>query len=563
MKCPYFSFSAATKRCLNLPVFTAFGIVLTLGLVGCSDPQETAVESLKEMRYGFSVDDYLLAAEAGDFAAIRLFQEAGMEPDSVDAAGNTALMRAAAGGRLELVEKFLDAGADPRAKNAAGRTPLMFSAEGGREDVLRALLERGADLTETDQEGWTALKLAAFNGRADVVELLAGKVGQETLDQVLLVASFKGDTAVIDQLLNHGAYINTRSPEDLTPLMIAAQAGHEDAVKLLLQSQANPYALDDSEHTAADLALAAGHVELSDMLLDPTSVLEVAESGADADSLLVEGNPLISEMAISDALHAFNGGESPAPEEGEDAVSAAAGSDISEQSMPIQKPGGKPRMASINGRVIGNETEVPVEMALTDTLSIGSSGEPVTTSRDGVVVAPTSKDAVQSLQMKSYREEPLPVMLKGVESGKGEAATAQVRVLSSHDATPVTVKEGEIIPGTDLKIASMDSKFISSKMGKGALVDVSSIMVEDTKSGAKHLLVKDVPGRSTETYATLNLPGSPFDYVVKNGDVFRAVTAEDGEQDYEVLDVRPTQVVIRNVGTEEVVTVNRDGIAMR
>ena len=80
----------------------------------------------------------------------------------------------------------------------------------------------------------------------------------------------------------------------------------------------------------------------------------------------------------------------------------------------------------------------------------------------------------------------------------------------------------------------------------------------------KHMLVKDVPGRSSATYATVIVPGSPYQYVVKDGDRFRAVVPEAGEeQDFEVLDVRPTQVVIRNVNTDEVLTVNRDGLAMR
>jgi ankyrin repeat protein len=527
----------------SFPTFLgAFGLMSLLALSGCSDPQEKAVTSLEDLRYGFSVDDYLLAAEAGDLAAMELFREAGMEIDVADASGNTALMRAAAGGRLELVESLLDAGADPRARNQVGRTPLMFSAESGRTDVLRKLLSRGSELRDRDKEGWTALKLAAFKGRPEAVELLAGKGDQETLDQALLVACFKGDTAVIDQLLNHGAYINARSPENLTPLMIAAQAGHEDAVKFLLQNQANPYALDELEQTAANLAEKSGHENLRDLLLDPTSILEVAESGHDIDSLLVENNPLIAEAAISDALLAINGGESPQAE-AVGLTERAPDEVLVEESMPTRKQDDR-RLASINGRTIGAASEK------TDVAEPGVPENP----------ANVISDAVDSLRMKNYREEPLPVMLKGVAS---EGGIAQVRVLSSRGNEPVPVKAGDLIPGTNLKVASMDAKFISSKMGKGELVDVSSILVEDTDSGAKHLLVKDVPGRSTETYATLVLPGSPFEYVVKNGDVFRAVTAGDGEQDYEVLDVRPTQVVIRNVATEEVVTVNRDGIAMR
>lgn len=539
---------------------------LLLGAVllsGCSDPEKTAVESLEELRYAFSVDDYLLAAEAGDFSAVRLFHDAGMAVDQPDESGTTALMRAATGGRLELVESLLDGGADPMATNDAGRTPLMFAAEGGSADVVRLLLSRGGQLESRDQEGWTALKLAAFNGRADVVELLAPKVDEETLDQVLLVAAFKGDPAVIDQLLNHGAYINTRSPENLTPLMIAAQAGKTDAVKLLLQNRANPYAIDNSEKTAANLAEEAGHLSLSELLLDPTSILEVAENGGAMDDPLMDADPEMVESAIADALDALAGGESPAPEA--NTLAALSEEEPVDATMPIKSTEQSPRLASINGRTIGTEAVSSGGNSSTPTsTAAGNSRAPVevsnSTSATSSAPTPAIENPVAALSMKDYREEPLPIMLKGVES---DAETAKVRVLSSRDSAPVDIKQGEVIPGTSLKVASMDAKSISSKMGKGNVVDVSSIMVEDTRTGMKHLLVKDQPGRSSDTYATLTLPGSPFEYVVKNGDVFRANNGADGEQDFEVLDVRPTQVVIRNMDTEEVLTVHRDGIAMR
>ena len=543
-------------------------LIGTVFLSGCSDPEKTAVESLEELRYAFSVDDYLLAAEAGDFSAIRLFHDAGMAVDHPDESGTTALMRAASGGRLELVESLLDGGADPMASNDAGRTPLMFAAEGGSADVVRLLLSRGGQLESRDREGWTSLKLAAFNGRADVVELLAPKVDEETLDQVLLVAAFKGDPAVIDQLLNHGAYINTRSPENLTPLMIAAQAGKTDAVKLLLQNRANPYAIDNSEKTAANLAEEAGHLSLSELLLDPTSILEVAENGGAMDDPLMDADPEMVESAIADALDALAGGESPAPEA--NTLAAQSEEEPVDATMPIRSTEQAPRLASINGRLLGVETVSTEDSFATSTPTStpkdGSSDSgPVesnhsTGAQGSPAASAVGDNPVAALSMKDYREEPLPIMLKGVE---GDAETARVRVLSSRDSDPVDIKQGEVIPGTSLKVASMDAKSISSKMGKGNVVDVSSIMVEDTRTGMKHLLVKDQPGRSSDTYATLTLPGSPFEYVVKNGDVFRANNGAEGEQDFEVLDVRPTQVVIRNMDTEEVLTVHRDGIAMR
>ena len=536
---------------------------LSMGFTGCSDPQKEAIRSLEEKRYAFTVEDLMLAAEAGDLEAIRLFREAGQDLNAADAEGNTALMRAAAGGRIELVDILLAAGGDPRAANGKGRTPLMFAAEKGRVEILRTLLTRGADVAAADPEGWSALKLAAYEGHGDAVGLLASRVEQSALDQVLLVASFKGDPEVIAQVLKRGAYVNTRSPDNLTPLMIAASAGYLEAVKMLIRQQANPYALDDEEHTAANLADAAGHAELRDFLLDPTALLEVVESGVSTPDAGTVKDPAMSEAEIVKTLGALVG-EAPSVVNA-DAKTASSGL-VASGTTPAAGSAPTTEAQTVSGAAVSVPNSGGAAVAGASTAaSVPQNGEGrALASINGRVLesatAEGSAQPVASLKMQSYREAPLPIMLKGVESSTG---TAQVRVLSGRDQAPVAVREGEVIAGTSYKVTSMDSKFISSKMGKGTMVDVSQVMVEDTRSGAKHLLIKDVPGRSGDTYATLTLPGSPFEYVVKNGDVFRAMTKEGGEQDYEVLDVRPTQVVIRNVSTDEVVTVNREGIAMR
>ncbi|NNE94185.1 MAG: ankyrin repeat domain-containing protein [Verrucomicrobiales bacterium] len=479
----------------------AAAISFTVLFTSCSDPQTSAIKTLKKNQYEFTADDFLVAAASEDFQAMQLFLDGGMEIDAIDAGGNTALLQAATNGRRMAAEMLLKAGADPRHTNSLGRTALIGAAEKGHTDVVRLLLGRGADPMSKDLEGWNALSAAAFNGQANTVELLAGHADQEMLDDSLLVACFKGEPAVIDHLLNQGAYINTRSPDNQTPLMIAALHGHEDAVRLLLQNQANPYALDSSEATAANLAEANGHEGVRDLILDP-SAWGSSESG---DAL---------EAELAEALDALSGGnvEEVLGDEPEDADLGTDGT---------AKP-----MAGLNGATIRTEND--------------------------------REEAVASaFKLAGYREQPLPVMLKGVEGD-----SAQVRLLSSEDGIPVAVREGELIPGTHYQVTGVETKFISSKQGKGEMVDVSRITVENTNTGARHLLVKDVAGHSSETYAILTSPDSSYRYVVRAGDVFRTVDPTTGERDYQVLDIRPTGVVIKDLVTEEVSTIARDGMAL-
>ena len=47
----------------------------------------------------------------------------------------------------------------------------------------------------------------------------------------------------MDLLLDHGAYVNCRSRDGRTPLMFAVAKGHREAALLLLQRDANRFAL--------------------------------------------------------------------------------------------------------------------------------------------------------------------------------------------------------------------------------------------------------------------------------------------------------------------------------
>lgn len=92
------------------------------------------------------------------------------------------------------------------------------------------------------------------------------------------------------------------------------------------------------------------------------------------------------------------------------------------------------------------------------------------------------------------------------------------------------------------------------------MVDVSRVKVENTQKGSTHFLVKDVSGQTADTYAILTAPNSQYRYVVKAGDVFRTTQPDTGTKDFQVLDIRANGVVIKDLATEEVVTVARDGV---
>ena len=141
-----------------------------------------------------------------------------------------------------------------------------------------------------------------------------------------------------------------------------------------------------------------------------------------------------------------------------------------------------------------------------------------------------------------------------------EGGQAEIRKLGDQGGASVNVQEGGMIPGTNYVVNDVTKKYVSSKEGKGQMVDVSRVEVQDTSTGSTHLLVKDVSGYSSDTYAILTSAGSDYRYVVKTGDVFRTVQPGQGEKDFQVLDIRPNGVVIKDLVTEEVSTISRNGV---
>jgi ankyrin repeat protein len=64
------------------------------------------------------------------------------------------------------------------------------------------------------------------------------------LNEELLTAARKGDLAVVKQLIEKGAAVETKTAYGQTPLFLSAMNGHEDVVRFLLEKGASPNITD-------------------------------------------------------------------------------------------------------------------------------------------------------------------------------------------------------------------------------------------------------------------------------------------------------------------------------
>ena len=156
----------------------------------------------------------LYAAVGGNTAALKglLTEAPGMGVNAADTAGNTALMRAAAGGYTEMVEALLAMpGLDVNAANRDGVTALMRAAKKGHASTVTALLTaRGIDVNLSDEVDNTALMEAATGGHTETVTALLAAPGLD---------------------------VNATSTAGNTALMMAALGGYDKTAYALRRTQ--------------------------------------------------------------------------------------------------------------------------------------------------------------------------------------------------------------------------------------------------------------------------------------------------------------------------------------
>ncbi|MCG2593569.1 ankyrin repeat domain-containing protein [Ramlibacter sp. XY19] len=183
-----------------------------------------------------SYEDFFTAIKQDDARTIDTLLKRGFDPNTVDAAGNVGLFIALSDGALKAADALV---ASPKTRvewrSAKDESPLMIAALRGHLELAKKLIARDADVNKT---GWTPLHYAATGGHLEMIQLL----------------------------LDESAYIDAESPNKTTPLMMAAQYGSTAAVKLLLESGADPTLRNELKLSATDFALRSNRKDAAELI---------------------------------------------------------------------------------------------------------------------------------------------------------------------------------------------------------------------------------------------------------------------------------------------------------
>ena len=116
------------------------------------------------------------------------------------------------------------------------------------------------------------------------------------------LASALGDVEAIDTLVNRGAPIDLRLEDRTTPLMSAATNGRIEAVRLLLEKNADVTLRDSSDQRALDLAISFEHWDTAKILLQTKGVLDHNEAHLLQRLVFSENTDLLREALKAGAM---------------------------------------------------------------------------------------------------------------------------------------------------------------------------------------------------------------------------------------------------------------------
>jgi hypothetical protein len=171
----------------------------------------------------------------------------------------TDFAKAAKFNDVSTVKKLVSAGVNPNILDPNGELMLNLAIKDKSNDVISFLLANQAiDVDISNKFGETPLMIASIDGNFPVVKALV-QGNKAKLDHIgwtpLHYASSRGHLEIAQYLLANGAIVDSLSPGNTTPLMMAVQSGNEQLVKLLLDKGADIQLRNGNGLTAIDIAV--------------------------------------------------------------------------------------------------------------------------------------------------------------------------------------------------------------------------------------------------------------------------------------------------------------------
>ncbi|WP_424244495.1 ankyrin repeat protein [Elusimicrobium posterum] len=161
--------------------------------------------------------------------------------NAVNSKGNTLFIIATGYENVDAINYIYHKGGDVNKANTHnGDTPLLIAARKGNSYLVEILLQAGANVSAVNNYKQTALILAAEAGNKKIVELFIsrGSIAGASADNLFYFVS-RRNTVGVEAMLQSGINPNIKDKVGFTPLYTASAMGEASMVSWLLEYNAN------------------------------------------------------------------------------------------------------------------------------------------------------------------------------------------------------------------------------------------------------------------------------------------------------------------------------------
>jgi ankyrin repeat protein len=267
-----------------------FVLVCLIFVAACKDSSDDAPPApemtknmLKLRGFEFNEDGFFKAIRLNDTIAVKGFFDAGMNPNSKNGVGETALTYAILNAEPKTIKAVADK-ADINMQDNLGQAPLHLSLSKQKQEIFDYLLdEKNADVNvpgaKERLKNQSVLYLAVTRGNEELVQKLLDKgadpniadaEGAVPLAEACIGARLNQN--IIKMLLDKGAKVNHQEKNGATPLIYIAANKQTSAenrqavVKMLLAAGADKKIKDAKGKTALDWSKELGTKDVADLL---------------------------------------------------------------------------------------------------------------------------------------------------------------------------------------------------------------------------------------------------------------------------------------------------------
>jgi len=228
----------------------------------------------------------LEAAARNDIDEVRRLLMMGVDPDSTNEDGLTALHQCCIDDSEEMMKLLVDFGANVNAKDSEQWTPLHAAATCGHLHLVKYLIEKGANLLAVNADNNMPYDICEHEVTLDYIEqqMASRGITQEQIDETRA----QTETEMLEflrQQLNNGVDLNTIKFGDssASALHVASANGYLQVVEFLLENNFNVNINDNDNWQPAHAAVCWQQPDVLEIL---------AQAGADLDARTKNGETL-------------------------------------------------------------------------------------------------------------------------------------------------------------------------------------------------------------------------------------------------------------------------------